>query len=164
MNGEIAPCLFIKHIGNEFIIIAIYVDDINIFGTPELTTMTIANLKAKFKTKDIVGQNYCLGIHIKILLRGIFIHQSTYTQKVLAQFNMDKSYSVTTPIYLRSLDPANDIFHKKNIQNYLLSPKNHNYLYHRRINVPCKPNEARHCIHSKSFGKILFSTDHSPLE
>lgn len=100
VNNELAPCLFIKHIGQEYIIIAIYVDDISIFGTPQITNETIANLKATFEMKDMGHPTYCLGIQIETLSGGIFIHQSTYTRKVLIQFNMDKAYTVTTPMDL----------------------------------------------------------------
>jgi hypothetical protein len=31
-NNDIAPCLFIKRLGNEFVIVALYVDDVNLFG------------------------------------------------------------------------------------------------------------------------------------
>ncbi|KAL0428635.1 UNVERIFIED_CONTAM: Retrovirus-related Pol polyprotein from transposon TNT 1-94, partial [Sesamum latifolium] len=34
-NNQISPCLFIKRTESEFIIIAVYVDDLNIIGSPE---------------------------------------------------------------------------------------------------------------------------------
>ncbi len=61
-NDDIAPCLFIKRERTEFIIIAIYVDDINIIGTQRITEHTIATLKGIFQMKDIGKPTYCLGI------------------------------------------------------------------------------------------------------
>ena len=34
-NNSNCPCIFIKRPGKEFAIIVVYVDDINIIGTPE---------------------------------------------------------------------------------------------------------------------------------
>lgn len=73
-NNDIALCLFIKHIGEEFIILAIYVDDKSIFGTPRITTTTIAKLKATFEMKDMGHPTYCLRIQLETLLGGVFIH------------------------------------------------------------------------------------------
>lgn len=77
INDDIAPCLFIKSVEDEFIIIAIYVDDINIFGTPSIIAETIQTLKSVFEMKDIGKPAYCLGIQFDYLPDGILIHQST---------------------------------------------------------------------------------------
>lgn len=45
VNNQIAPCLFIKQINQEFISIAIYVDDISTFATPAITAATISHIK-----------------------------------------------------------------------------------------------------------------------
>jgi hypothetical protein len=52
-NNDIAPCLFIKRLGNEFVIVALYVDDKNLFGTTSLTAQTIDILNSIFKMKDL---------------------------------------------------------------------------------------------------------------
>lgn len=88
-NAKIAPCLFIKQEAQEFVIIAIYVDDLNIFGKPSLTPKTIQILKTTFKMHDLGPPNLCLGIQIDYLQNGVFISQSTYIQKILRQFNME---------------------------------------------------------------------------
>jgi hypothetical protein len=43
-NHDIALCLFIKHNNKEFVVLAIYVDGINIFGMDKLTTKIIETL------------------------------------------------------------------------------------------------------------------------
>ena len=35
INDPICPCVFIKKDGSNFVIIAVYVDDLNLIGTPE---------------------------------------------------------------------------------------------------------------------------------
>lgn len=83
INDDIAPCLFLKHIGKEFVIISIYVDDINIFGTKSLTLQTIDTLKNIFEMRDIGSPTYCLGLQFNYTQGGILINQSAYTKKIL---------------------------------------------------------------------------------
>jgi hypothetical protein len=123
VTAEIAPCLFIKQAGTEFIILAIYVDDISIFGTRKITSETVDLLKRTFEMKDVGQPNFCLGIQFEYLTDGIFIHQSTYTRKLLKQFNMDKCHPVTTPMEQRSLDPNKDIFKKCTENELTLGPE-----------------------------------------
>ncbi|XP_049364619.1 secreted RxLR effector protein 161-like [Solanum verrucosum] len=47
---------------------------------------------------------------IEHLANGIFIHQSTYTEKVLKRFYMDKSHPLSTPMVVRTLDINKDPF------------------------------------------------------
>lgn len=102
-----------KHIGSEFVIISIYVDDINIFGTHTLTTQITEKLKTIFEMKDLGKPNFCLGLQINYLPDGILIHQSTYTTKITKQVNMHHARPTSTLMDLRSLDPDKDMFKKK---------------------------------------------------
>ena len=52
-NNPICPCIFIKKSKTGFAIIAIYVDDLNLFGTPEELTRTENYLKREFDMKDL---------------------------------------------------------------------------------------------------------------
>ncbi|KAK2374513.1 hypothetical protein QL285_075470 [Trifolium repens] len=51
-NDSICPCIFIKRSGSEFAIV-VYVDDININGTPEELPKAINCLKKEFEMKDL---------------------------------------------------------------------------------------------------------------
>lgn len=64
-------------------ILALYVDDINIFGTPNLMANTIQTLKGVFQMKDLGEPNYCLRIQFEYVPNGILISQSTYMKKIL---------------------------------------------------------------------------------
>ena len=50
-NDPICPCIFMKRSGNEFAIISVYVDDINIIETPEELDKAINCLKKEFEMK-----------------------------------------------------------------------------------------------------------------
>ncbi|CAM6093955.1 unnamed protein product [Calypogeia fissa] len=119
-NADIAPCLFIKKQGKEIMIIAIYVDDLNLFGTNKIMMETIQLLKRVFETRDLGQTKFCLGLQFKHLPHGIFLHQSTYTRRVLKQFNMHTAKAVKSPMDLCSLDLHKDIFRKKEEEEPLL--------------------------------------------
>jgi hypothetical protein len=51
-NNPICPCVFIKKSESGFAIIAIYVDDLNLVGSPEELTKTATYLKNEFEMKD----------------------------------------------------------------------------------------------------------------
>ena len=53
MNNSICPCVFIKKLKSRLTIIAVYVDDLNLIGTPEELTKTTNYLKNEFDMKDL---------------------------------------------------------------------------------------------------------------
>ncbi|GJZ07346.1 hypothetical protein Tco_0541139 [Tanacetum coccineum] len=93
-----------------FVIIALYVDDLNIIGTNKEIQEGVVLLKKEFEIKDLGKIKYCLGLHIEHMHNGIIIHQSNYTEKLLKRFNMDKAKPLSTPMVGRSLNVNNDPF------------------------------------------------------
>lgn len=122
-NSEIAPCLFIKHRTTEIIIVAIYVDDLNLFGSKEMINETIIMLKRVFEMRDMGRTTYCLGLQFEHLPGGILLHQSTYIKKILKQFNMHNEKAVRSPMDIRSLDRIKDMFRKRELSEPLLGPE-----------------------------------------
>ena len=59
-NDSICPCIFIKISGSEFVIIVVYVDDLNLIGTPQEITEAKDCLKKEFERKDLVKQSFAL--------------------------------------------------------------------------------------------------------
>ena len=49
VNNSICPCVFIKKVAIGFAIIVVYVDDLNLIGTPEELIKTIDYLKKNLK-------------------------------------------------------------------------------------------------------------------
>ena len=60
--------------------------------------------------KDLGKTKFCLGLQIEHLPNGILVHQSTYTEKVLKQFYMEKAHPLSTPMVGRSLDVKKYLF------------------------------------------------------
>ena len=61
-NNPICPCIFIKKLETRFAIIAVYVDDLNLIGTPEEFTRTTKYLKKEFEMKDLEKTKFCLSL------------------------------------------------------------------------------------------------------
>ena len=57
-NNPICPCIFIKKSETEFAVIIVYVDDLNLIGTPEELTRTTKYLKKEFEIKDLRKKNF----------------------------------------------------------------------------------------------------------
>ena len=82
-NNPICPCIFIKKSKTRFAIITIYVDDLNLIGTPKEFTGTENYLKREFKMKDLRKTKFCLGLQIEHFPTGILVHQLAYTKMLL---------------------------------------------------------------------------------
>lgn len=63
--------------------------------------------------KDLGNTMYCLGLQTEYRSNVIFIHQSNYTKIFLRCFNIDKTYPLSTPIVVWSLDPKTNPFRPK---------------------------------------------------
>ncbi|KAJ9544626.1 hypothetical protein OSB04_024333 [Centaurea solstitialis] len=100
-NNLICPCVFIKKTTSGYVIIAVYVHDLNIIGTHKEINEVIMLLKGEFEMKDLGKTKYCLDLQIEHMHNGIL---------VLKRFNMDKSNSLSTPMVVRSLNVDNDPF------------------------------------------------------
>ena len=67
-----------KKTTSRFVIIVVYVNDLNIVNNYEKLTKTTTYLKNKFELKDLRKTKYYLGLQIEYLSNRIFVHQSMY--------------------------------------------------------------------------------------
>ncbi|KAM1603471.1 hypothetical protein ACFX13_031052 [Malus domestica] len=81
INNVICPYVFIKKSNSGFAIVAVYVDDMNLVGTPEELNKTAEYLKSEFEMKDLGKIKYCLGLQIEHCANGILVHQLAYIEK-----------------------------------------------------------------------------------
>jgi hypothetical protein len=122
-NNPICPCVFIEKSEFGFAIIAVYVDDLNLVGTPENLTKTATYLKNESEIKDIRNKFFCLDLQIEhFQMEFLFISQ-TYTEKVMKHFYMEKAHPLSTPMVIRSLDVKKDDFLPREDEEEILSPK-----------------------------------------
>ena len=86
---------------NSGVIIALYVDDLLIFSKEMKPLLNLkTELQKAYNMKDLGEADVCLGIQIRRdrKARTLTIDQRTYFNKVLAEFSMDNSKPVATPI------------------------------------------------------------------
>ena len=119
----ICPYVSIKSFTNGFVVMAVYMDDLNLVGTPHEIASVASYMRKEFEIKDLGKTKLCLGIQIEHLSTGIFIHQSTYTKKMLMRFNMDKAYPLSTPMVVRTLNVLKDPFRPLNEGEIILRPE-----------------------------------------
>jgi Reverse transcriptase (RNA-dependent DNA polymerase) len=122
-SNIISPYIFIKRSISSFIIIAVYVDNLNIIGSSEEIEKTVKLLKNEFKIKDLGVTKLCLGLQIEHLHNDIFVHQLNYIQKMLKRFNMDKVHPLSTPKVVRSLDVKKDPYRPRENNEKTFGPK-----------------------------------------
>ena len=122
-NDPLCLCVFIKRSGFEFVIIAVYVDDLNIIGTTNELSKSVVNLKKEFEMINLGKTKLCLGLQIEHLENGIFVHQSAYISKVLKRFYMDDAHPLSTPMVVRSLDVNKNPFRPRIDDEELLGPE-----------------------------------------
>ncbi|KAG7571783.1 Reverse transcriptase RNA-dependent DNA polymerase [Arabidopsis suecica] len=123
-NDPISPCIFIKKFANKrFVIIAVYVDDLNILGTSGEIAQTVEYLKKEFEMKDLCKTKFCLGLQLEYVNNGILVHQKAYTEKVLKRFNMDQAHPLSSPMVVRSLGLDSDPFGPKKDEEEVLGPE-----------------------------------------
>ena len=77
-NNDDCPCVFIKKSRTRFCIISVYVDDLNIIGSPKDIDEARKHLKREFEMKDLGKTKYCLGLQLEHRPSGILVHQSAY--------------------------------------------------------------------------------------
>ena len=61
-NNHICPCIFIKKLKIGFVIIDVYVNDLNLVGTLKEFTETTKYLKREFEMKDHGKTKFFLGL------------------------------------------------------------------------------------------------------
>ncbi|KAL0824549.1 hypothetical protein Bca101_048226 [Brassica carinata] len=123
-NDPISLCIFIKKFENKgFVIIAVYVDDLNILGTSGEISQTVEYLKKEFEMKDLGKTKFCLGLQLKYKNDGILVHQMAYTEKVLKRFNMADCHPLTSPMVVKSLGLDTDPFRPKMDDEDVLGPE-----------------------------------------
>jgi hypothetical protein len=96
---------------------------LNIIGNPKDIEEARNHLTTEFEMKDLGKTKYCLGLQLEHLPSGILVHQSSYIQKILEKFNMDKSYPSKTPMVVRSLEMEKDQFRPQEEGEEILGPE-----------------------------------------
>nr|GEU56909.1 retrovirus-related Pol polyprotein from transposon TNT 1-94 [Tanacetum cinerariifolium] len=103
-NDFVCPCIFIKRSGPEYVIIVVYVDDLNVIENPRELPEALEYLKKEFEMTYLGQTKFCLGLQIEHLKNGILVYRNAYIEKLLKRFYIDKSHLLSTPMVVRTLD------------------------------------------------------------
>ena len=97
------PCIFILQDPISAVIVVVFVDDLNLVGTPTTCKHVVGLLTTRFEMKLLDKTSFCLGLQVAHPPDGsLFLHQTGYTQKMLKRFGMDKASPLSTPVIGRS--------------------------------------------------------------
>lgn len=99
------PCLYLKRVNNQLIIVVNFVDDILLASANKnLLDETINLLSKDFEVKNMGFPSRFLGIDISKDSEGhICLSQEKFLEKFLKEFKMDESHAVKNPM-LRQVD------------------------------------------------------------
>jgi hypothetical protein len=105
--GSVDKTLFTLKCGTDFLLVQIYVDDI-IFGCSSHTLVSKFQemMENEFQMSMMGELTFFLGIQVKQMKKGIFIHQAKYTKDLTKKFNMAELKPMSTPMSMAAaLDP-----------------------------------------------------------
>ncbi|KAM1143556.1 hypothetical protein ACFX15_031820 [Malus domestica] len=92
--------LFVQHIGNDVIILLLYVDDIILTGSNDsLVQSVITQLTQEFDMKDLGLLHFFLGLQIEYQSQRLLVHQTKYIKKILQKANMVYCKPCHTPCH-----------------------------------------------------------------
>ena len=96
------PCIFTLIHNSKYLIVAVYVDDLNLMGSPSLCKHIETILTAQFDMKLLGKTLFCLGLQIQHFPNGVLLHQQAYTRKLLKFSQMDQAHALAAPMIGRS--------------------------------------------------------------
>jgi hypothetical protein len=99
--------LFALNLGIDFLLVQIYVDDIIFGGSSHVLVSSFQEMMEKEFQMSMMGElTFFLGIQVKEMKKGTFVHQAKYLKDLIQKFNMAELKPLSTPMSTAtSLDP-----------------------------------------------------------
>jgi hypothetical protein len=100
-NKSVAdPNLYYHIVGDECLILVLYVDDLFLTGLESLIAECKRALTSEFETKDLGMMHYFLGLEVWQRTDEIFLSQGKYIVEILKKFGMTDFKSMPTPMVM----------------------------------------------------------------
>lgn len=96
-QSKCEPCVYVKSTKNEFVILALYVDDFYVFHNGCIEKV-LSLLKQHFEIRHMGKLTNCLGMRVTSKKGMTVLDQSEYIRRLLAKFKMSDCKSVSTPL------------------------------------------------------------------
>jgi hypothetical protein len=95
--GKVDKTLFLLRQGDDILIVQVYVDDI-VFGgsSHSLVERFVEDMRKEFEMSRMRELQFFLGLQIKQVKEGTFVHQAKYTKDILKKLKMDDSKPLST--------------------------------------------------------------------
>ena len=104
MRSKVDHCVYYKQVGEHFMYVVLYVDDMLLVGNNmEVIKEVKMQLSSKFDMKDLSAANLILGMEIKRnhVDRKLWLNQRKYIETILHMFNMQEYKLVNIPVGVR---------------------------------------------------------------
>lgn len=111
-KSKYEPCMYLKRVNKNIVIVTLYVDDFFIFSNDLKETQSLKDILANnFKIKDLGELKKCLGVNVNIdkCKKSISLNQKDYIEKILHKFHMSNCKTVLTPMESK-LQPSGDSY------------------------------------------------------
>jgi hypothetical protein len=96
--GSVDKTLFTLKLGNDFLLIQRYVDDIIFGGSSHTPVSSFQEMMENEFQMSMIELTFFLGIQVKQTTEGISVHQAKYTNDLMKKFNMAELKLVSTPM------------------------------------------------------------------
>jgi hypothetical protein len=96
--GSVDKTLFTLKHDNDFLLVQIYVDGIIFGGSSHTLVSGFQEMMEEFQMSMMGELTFFLGIQVKQMKQGTFVHQSKYTKDLMKKFNMAELKHVSTPM------------------------------------------------------------------
>jgi hypothetical protein len=96
-KSEVEPNLYLIQVGEDPLILVLYVDDLFLTGAEKLIASCKKDLTLEFEMKDIGLMDYVLGLEVWQQSSKIFLTRGKYAVEILRRFEMLDCKSMTTP-------------------------------------------------------------------
>jgi hypothetical protein len=97
--GSVDKTLFTLNHGTDFLLVQIYVDDIMFGGSSHILMSRFQKMmESEFQIPMMGDLTFFLGIQVKQMKQGTFLHQAKCTKDLMKKFNMAELKPVSTPM------------------------------------------------------------------
>jgi hypothetical protein len=97
-KSEVDPNLYFILVGDDPLILVLYVDDMFLTSVGKLIAMCKQDFSSQFQMKDINLMHYFLGLEVWQQPSEIFLGKGKYVVDILRRFGMGDCKAVTTPM------------------------------------------------------------------
>jgi hypothetical protein len=102
--GSVDKTLFTLNHGNDFLLVQIYVVVIIFGGSSHTIVLRFQEMMENGLQMSMMGElTFILGIQVKQMKQGTFIHQAKYTNDLMKKFNLAELKPVSMPMSIATL-------------------------------------------------------------